>query len=56
MPANSNIAGGSAGLITQMASVKMDDIDNPTPPTSSPREFLGLRGTLQLVRPPGGVN
>ncbi|XP_040382121.1 dof zinc finger protein DOF5.1-like isoform X2 [Oryza brachyantha] len=54
MPANSNIAGGSAGLITQMASVKMDDIDNPTPPTSSPREFLGLRGTLQFWGGGGG--
>ncbi|KAF0908266.1 hypothetical protein E2562_023884 [Oryza meyeriana var. granulata] len=44
MPVRANdVAGGSARLITQMASVKMDDIDNPPPPsaaTSSPREFL----------------
>nr|ACN27202.1 unknown [Zea mays] len=40
---------GSAGLITQLASVKMED--NPTSAamaSSSPREFLGLPRNLQL--------
>uniref|UniRef100_A0A0D9WX21 Dof zinc finger protein n=1 Tax=Leersia perrieri TaxID=77586 RepID=A0A0D9WX21_9ORYZ len=56
-------AGGSAGLITQMASVKMDDIDNnnsalsaaASPTSSSAREFLGLRGpSLQFWGTGGG--
>ncbi|CAN6297243.1 unnamed protein product [Urochloa humidicola] len=41
---------GSAGLITQLASVKMED-NNPAASaamTSSPREFLGLPGSLQF--------
>ncbi|WVZ61068.1 hypothetical protein U9M48_010996, partial [Paspalum notatum var. saurae] len=39
---------GSAGLITQMASVKMEDNPPSTAMTSSPREFLGLPGNLQF--------
>lgn len=42
---------GSSGLITQLASVKMED-NNPaastTAVTNSPREFLGLSGSLQF--------
>uniref|UniRef100_A0A0E0LIR5 Dof zinc finger protein n=1 Tax=Oryza punctata TaxID=4537 RepID=A0A0E0LIR5_ORYPU len=57
MPANANVT-GSAGLITQMASVKMNDIDNPPPSAattaSSPIEFLGLRGSLQFWGNAGG--
>ncbi|KAL5198569.1 hypothetical protein ABZP36_002081 [Zizania latifolia] len=50
LPASANLAAGSAGFITQMASVKMDDIENPssTATNSSPREFLGLSGSLQF--------
>ncbi|KAL6894352.1 hypothetical protein ACP4OV_008450 [Aristida adscensionis] len=36
---------GSAGLITQLASVKMEDNPPSTAMTNSPREFLGLSGT-----------
>ncbi|XP_052161329.1 dof zinc finger protein DOF5.1-like isoform X2 [Oryza glaberrima] len=60
MPANAASVAGSAGLITQMASVKMDDIDNHPPPSaatttaSSPIEFLGLRGSLQFWGGGGG--
>ncbi|XP_062212857.1 dof zinc finger protein DOF2.4-like [Phragmites australis] len=39
---------GSAGLITQLASVKMEDNPPSTAMTSSPREFLGLSGNLQF--------
>jgi len=39
---------GSAGLITQLASVKMEDNPPSTAMTSSPREFLGLPGNLQF--------
>jgi hypothetical protein len=40
---------GSSGLITQLASVKMED-NNPrsTAMTNAPREFLGLSGSLQF--------
>lgn len=38
---------GSARLITQMASVKMDD-NPPSAATSFPREFLGLGGSLRF--------
>ncbi|CAL4919817.1 unnamed protein product [Urochloa decumbens] len=48
----SKLPGGSAGLITQLASVKMED-NNPASASaamtsSSPREFLGLPGNLQF--------
>ncbi|PAN44272.1 hypothetical protein PAHAL_9G030900 [Panicum hallii] len=39
---------GSAGLITQLASVKMEDNPPSTAMISSPREFLGLPGNLQF--------
>ncbi|KAF0911020.1 hypothetical protein E2562_005408 [Oryza meyeriana var. granulata] len=40
---------GSSGLITQLASVKMEDNNAAsTAMTSSPREFLGLPGNLQF--------
>ncbi|GJN22852.1 hypothetical protein PR202_gb10452 [Eleusine coracana subsp. coracana] len=41
---------GSSGLITQLASVKMEDNPPSTAmtTTSSPREFLGLSGSLQF--------
>ncbi|KAK8443795.1 hypothetical protein SEVIR_9G032600v4 [Setaria viridis] len=39
---------GSAGLITQLASVKMEDNPPSTAMTSLPREFLGLPGNLQF--------
>ncbi|KAF8748214.1 hypothetical protein HU200_012952 [Digitaria exilis] len=50
--------GGSAGLITQLASVKMED-NNPAASTAmttsdSPREFLGLPGNLQFWGGGGG--
>ncbi|CAN6280785.1 unnamed protein product [Urochloa humidicola] len=47
---------GSAGLITQLASVKMED-NNPAASaamTCSPREFLGLHGSLQFWGGGGG--
>ncbi|KAL5197037.1 hypothetical protein ABZP36_000549 [Zizania latifolia] len=45
----------SAGLITHMASVKTDDIDNPpSAATSSPREFLGLSGSFHFCGDRGG--
>ncbi|TVU44378.1 hypothetical protein EJB05_03815 [Eragrostis curvula] len=39
---------GSSGLITQLASVKMEDNPASTAMTNSPREFLGLSGSLQF--------
>ncbi|KAL5217242.1 hypothetical protein ABZP36_017926 [Zizania latifolia] len=39
---------GSSGLITQLASVKMEDNPPSTAMASSPREFLGLPGNLQF--------
>ncbi|CAN6322113.1 unnamed protein product [Urochloa humidicola] len=47
---------GSVGLITQLASVKMED-NNPASTamaSSSPREFLGLSGNLQFWGGGGG--
>ncbi|KAL6638152.1 hypothetical protein ACP70R_025724 [Stipagrostis hirtigluma subsp. patula] len=39
---------GSAGLITQLASVKMEENPPSSAMNSSPREFLGLPGSLQF--------
>ncbi|CAL4936774.1 unnamed protein product [Urochloa decumbens] len=59
MLGGSKVPGGSAGLITQLASVKMED-NNPSAAsaamTSSPREFLGLPGNLQFWGVGGGGN
>ncbi|GJM97082.1 hypothetical protein PR202_ga13981 [Eleusine coracana subsp. coracana] len=49
MLAGSKVMPGSSGLITQLASVKMEDNPPSTAmTTSSPREFLGLSGSLQF--------
>lgn len=49
MLGGSKVPGGSAGLISQLASVKMEDNPPSTAmTTSSPREFLGLTGSLQF--------
>uniref|UniRef100_A0A0D9W0T0 Dof zinc finger protein n=1 Tax=Leersia perrieri TaxID=77586 RepID=A0A0D9W0T0_9ORYZ len=52
-----NKVAGSSGLITQLASVKMEDSNNGNSSAamnSSPREFLGLPGNLQFWGGGGG--